>query len=133
MSDREEICELMSRYCWHVDHSEWDAWLNLFTLDASWGVKGAPPFVGREAMGKLAEHLAQLMMQSPGRHVIACEIVDIRGDQARLRCYLLLFACGSARTRTIGEYDISLTKVDQRWTIHTLEFVRLNDEAVASA
>ena len=36
MTDREQICELMSRYCWHVDHMEWDQWLDLFTLDASW-------------------------------------------------------------------------------------------------
>ena len=130
MTDREEICELISRYCWHVDHLEWPEWLDLFTQDASWRAGDFGPFVGREAMTKLTRSLENLVLASRSRHFAACEIVDLEGDSARMRSYILVAAAASQLVTTVGEYDILAAKDAGRWRIKTLEFTRI--EAPAS-
>jgi hypothetical protein len=125
MSDREEICEVMSRYCWHVDHLEWSDWLALFTEDASWRAGDFGPFVGREAMTKLTSSLEKLVRNAKGRHFVGCEIVDVEGDAARLRAYIIVPQAASKLVNTLGEYDIRLAKQAGRWRIRTLEFTRI--------
>jgi hypothetical protein len=133
MSDREEICEVMSRYCWHVDHLEWDAWLDLFTADASWRAGEFGPFVGREAMTKLTRSLEKLVRAHKARHFVACEIVDVKGEAARLRSYILVAQAASRLVSTLGEYEIALAKDAGRWRIRTLEFTRIEAPASETA
>jgi len=132
MSDREEICEVMSRYCWHVDHLEWDAWLDLFTMDASWRAGDFGPFVGREAMVELTGALEKLVRRAKARHFIACEIVDVAGDTARMRAYILVAQAASKLVTTLGEYEITLARADGRWRIRTLAFTRIEEPAATA-
>lgn len=129
MTDREEICELMSRYCWHVDHLEWDAWLDLFTLDASWGAGDFGPFVGREAMTKLTRSLEKLVRRAKARHFVACEVVDVAGETGRMRCYILVSQAATKQVGTLGEYQITVARQAGRWKISTLEFTRIEAPA----
>jgi hypothetical protein len=132
MSDREEICEVMSRYCWHVDHLEWDAWLDLFTMDASWQAGDFGPFVGREAMIELTGALEKLVRRAKARHFIACEIVDVAGETARMRAYILVAQAASKLVTTLGEYEITLARADGRWRIRTLAFTRIEEPAATA-
>ena len=43
LSDRDEIVNLMERYCWTVDHGDYDAWLDCFTEDGTFDVRGQRP------------------------------------------------------------------------------------------
>jgi len=133
MSDREEICEVMSRYCWHVDHLEWAEWLDLFTLDASWRAGDFGPFVGREAMTKLTRSLEALVKRAKGRHLVACEIVDVAGETARMRTYLVVAQAATKQVSTLGEYEITLARQAGRWKLQTLEFNRIEAPAAELA
>jgi 3-phenylpropionate/cinnamic acid dioxygenase small subunit len=132
MTDREEICEVMSRYCWHVDHSEWGEWLELFTEDASWRGGDFGPFAGRAAMTKLTKSLEKLVRAHKARHVVACEIVDLAGERARLRCYVQVIQAATHLVRTLGEYQIDLARDAGRWRIGKLEFTPVEEPAVAA-
>jgi 3-phenylpropionate/cinnamic acid dioxygenase small subunit len=133
MTDREEICQIMSRYCWHVDHLEWNEWLDLFTQDASWRAGEFGPFEGREAMTKLTRSLEKLVLARKARHFVACEIVDIDGEAARLRTYIMVVAAATQKMTTLGEYEISVAKRDGRWRIRKLEFTRIEAPATDAA
>lgn len=133
MTDREEICELMSRYCWHVDHMEWDQWLDLFTRDASWAAGDFGPFVGREAMVKLTRSLDKLTRRELKRHYAANEVIEVTGDTGRMRAYIMVVGAETQLVGTVGDYQITLAKVDGRWRIRTLEFTRISPMRAAPA
>jgi hypothetical protein len=133
MSDRDEICEAMSRYCWYVDHLEWAEWLDLFTTDASWRAGDFGPFVGREAMTKLTQSLEKLVKRAKARHFVACEIVDVAGETARMRTYLMVAQAATKQVSTLGEYEITLARQAGRWKLQTLAFNRIEAPAAELA
>jgi len=122
MTDHEAIRDVMTRYCWHVDHAEWDSWLALFTLDASWGARGERAFEGRDAMMKLTNGLAKKYdPATSARHFTANLLIDLAGDRARLRTYLMTIQPSKEIVR-LGEYDIDLVRRDGKWLMRRLEF-----------
>ena len=133
MTDREEICELMSRYCWHVDHLQWDQWLDLFTMDAIWGAGDFGPFKGREAMIKLTRSLEKLVKQGVSRHYIANEVIELDGDKGTLRAYIMVVSAETQLVKTLGEYEITVARAGGRWLIRTLDFFRISPARAAEA
>src|ERR1700738_2876490 len=88
--DQQEIRQLLARYCHAIDGHDDEGWAGLFTEDGSFDI-GGEPLVGHEALRKCAAAVP------PGlRHVVANEVIEVEGDVAHARCYLLLFS-GSPR------------------------------------
>jgi uncharacterized protein (TIGR02246 family) len=131
-SDRDAIRELMFRYAWHLDHAEWDAWLALFAPDGTWGSEGARPFVGREALAKLAAGLAKRREGAPPtRHFIATGRLQPSEAGARLQTYVMVVAPAAATIKTTGEYDVAFVRDGADWRIHSLIFTPAAEPAPA--
>ena len=117
------IAEVMSRYCWHVDRGEWPEWLALFTDHAVWGMRGARPFEGREALTKLAAGLAkQATAGPPTRHFTSNLLVEANDDTASLRTYAMVIEVISGATIMVGDYELELVAQADGWRIARMIF-----------
>lgn len=66
--------------------------------------------VGREALRKFAASVP------PGlRHVVVNEVVELDGDQAHSRAYLLLFAGTPPALAMTGTYEDTLRRTPDGW------------------
>jgi len=128
-----EIRAVMGRYCWHVDHDEWDEWLALFADDVSWGARGARPFEGRTSMEKVARGLAKRRVgAAPTRHVLTVAIIEVDGDQATASGYVVVVNLVTKEIATVGDVSIALAKLANRWRICRYEFDPVIDTTPAS-
>ena len=115
MQDKDEIRELLARYCFHLDVDEFDAMAALFTPDGIWDTAFA---TGRGRDGIAAQARAIATGPRPRRvHLTTNIVIELNGDSASVRSNWLLFqntpagpAIGSG-----GAYDDQLVKVDGRW------------------
>jgi len=123
----------MAKYCWHVDHCEWDAWLALFADDVCWGAKGGRPFEGRESMEKVARGLAKRRVDAaPTRHLLTADLIQVAGDHATAKGYVVVVNVASKEIATVGDLDVAFTKLADRWRIQRYEFDPIIDAATAS-
>jgi hypothetical protein len=117
VDDLEEIHKLYRRYCWTLDEKQHEEWLDLFAEDG--GVEGPNfgKYVGREQLRQfIAKYRAETAMFQV-RHVISNIDVEIQGDSAVGRCYLLHYRThrGRIELSAIGGYHDRLRKVGGKW------------------
>jgi 3-phenylpropionate/cinnamic acid dioxygenase small subunit len=107
--DRDEIRQLLARYNHLIDSHDEEGWPALFTDDAVFD-PGGDPLVGEEALRKFAASVP------PGlRHVVVNEVIDIEGDEAHARAYLLLFAGTPRALAMMGTYEDTLRRTEGGW------------------
>lgn len=72
---RLDIQEVLSRYCYYLDHGQGDAWADLFTLDGIYESNTGRLFQGRN---ELREFPQQILENGNGllRHVITSMLID---------------------------------------------------------
>ena len=132
--DREAVRDLMARYAWHLDHGAWDEWRALFAPDGRWGSEGDRPFVGQDALGKLAENLTKRREGAPpSRHFIVGGWLSAVAGGARLRTYVAVMLPASGEIKTVGEYDVTFVRAASGWRIRELLFVPVGAAAPAAA
>jgi hypothetical protein len=114
-SDRAEIENLLERYCWTVDHWQWNEWARCFTEDGVFQVR-AQRLVGRGAIlayvqgtvgdYRLLRHLPHhpaVEIQGPAE-AVARSYFELRGTTARGR-----------DVEALGSYEDELVKTDDGW------------------
>ncbi len=117
------IAEVMSRYCWHVDRGEWSEWLALFADHAVWGMRGARPFEGREALTKLAAGLAkQAAASPPTRHFTSNLLVEANEGTGSLQTYAMVVDATSGAITMVGDYEMELAVQAGGWRITRMIF-----------
>lgn len=109
IQDREEIRALLARYNHAIDAHRSEEWVGLFTDDGVF-----------DSGGRVLQGAAQLRAFAdsvpPGlRHVVANELVDVRGDEATVSAYLFILAGTPRSVVTVGVYDDEVRRVDGRW------------------
>lgn len=113
--DRQEIAELVARYCWAIDQRRWDGFLELFTDDCrlDFGdVMGV--FEGRAGLERFTTVMTGLALFM--RHYTTNLIVQGDGAEAQARSYVLALT-GPTRNQATGRYEDRLVKVNGRWRI----------------
>lgn len=115
-SDRAEIENLLERYCWTVDRGHWDEWLQCFTEDGGFEVRGQR-IQGHAHLRAFADkEVAQAFLWV--RHLLHQPTIEILGPtEARARCYLELRGA-TARGHDIealGFYDDTIVKTNEGW------------------
>ena len=109
-----EINHLTNRYNQAADSGNGEAFAETFTEDGVLEMPGSDPIVGRNALVVSGDSFPQLI--EGVRHWTNNQVVEIDGDSATARCYLLLMNAGSPPTfMTSGIYSDELTKTDQGW------------------
>lgn len=115
MSDKEEIRELLARYCFALDADEFDAMAALFTPDGVWETAFG---TGTGRAGIVAQARSIAKGDRPRRvHLTTNIVIELDGDTATARSNWVLFqntpdgpAIGSG-----GAYFDRLVKVDGKW------------------
>ena len=107
--DRDEIRQLLRRYNHLIDSHDEEGWPALFTEDGVFDTSGEV-LVGTEALQKFVASVP------PGlRHVVVNEVIDIDGDEAHVRAYLLLFAGTPRALAMMGTYEDVVRRTDSGW------------------
>ena len=127
--DRAEIEELMARYLFAIDYSDWDAYVATFAedgeLEFAAGVSKGREAI-RAAVTRFAGGIGRVYHTEDGqpailRHVILQSSIRVEGDRAWGRSLWLEMANhGPGDTMKMGTYGIyedEFTKVDGRWLI----------------
>jgi uncharacterized protein (TIGR02246 family) len=117
MSEKDEIRELLARYCFHLDAEDFPAMAALFTPDGVWETAFGTG-TGREGIVAQARSIAAGGGNRPRRvHLTTNIVIDLDRDGATVRSNWLLFQ-NSAAGPVIGSggaYYDRVVKMDGRW------------------
>jgi len=113
--DKDEIRELIARYCLAFDRGDVPAWVACYREDGEL-VGAGQPLQGREALGQF------LAGQPPNDfHRLTCNfVVDVDGDRARCRSSVVILSGGAIFSS--GRVDDELERVEGRWQIARRNF-----------
>jgi uncharacterized protein (TIGR02246 family) len=118
LAEKDEIRELMSAYCFHVDNGEFDQFAALFTED---GVFEAGPFgklEGREAIRDfITAHVPRAGEGAARKHCTLNHIIRIEGSEARASSYIVMLreGDGGIMASFAGRYDDVIVKQRGEW------------------
>lgn len=131
ISDRIEIQELLVRYSIAIDSKRFDDLLPLFTEDAEcdYGSLGSPRGPAAIA-GLISSTLAGL---DATQHLVGNSIVEIDGDSAAVRTYLIsqhirASAPGAKHYFIGGEYVDTVVRTPDGWRFRTRRLDRMWSE-----
>jgi 3-phenylpropionate/cinnamic acid dioxygenase small subunit len=111
-----DINALLARYCWLVDHGEWEEWERCFAEDGAFVVRGEP-YVGRKAISDyVKDELSRFRMI---RHLSHLPWVELDDDErsAACRSYFELRAVTHRGRETValGSYVDRVTLGPEGW------------------
>jgi hypothetical protein len=116
-----ELHELLSRWCWSIDHLDLEEWEQLFTIDARYTIPGMDPLEGREAILSVPQRMRD---KSDGnwRHHFTNVIVDraASGREMKLRAFLTIRDCLDATPVASADCVIVARRTDH-WRIACFE------------
>ncbi len=125
ISDRLEIQDVLTRYCYAVDDRDWNAYRQLFTHDAviddtvTGGVKSGV----EEHIAYMKRALSKVLIS---QHAISTILIELNGDEAKVRVH-----CSCPMVLDTGEnnqhvmfqglwYRDSLVRTERGWKIRSL-------------
>jgi hypothetical protein len=125
ISDRIEIEDVLTRYCYAVDDREWDVYRGLFTHDAVIDdrVTGGIQSGVEEHIQYLSRALSKVVLS---QHAISTVRVDLRVSSANLRAHCscpMVVDLGEAKTHVFFQglwYRNSLVRTHEGWKISHL-------------
>lgn len=118
IEDKLAIRELIARYSFAIDSGDIKAWVDCFTED---GAFESPfgTFKGSTALHQyISERTAERRSkQIQLRHLLTNIIIDIQGNRAKAKCYLLLLLVmpEGVQLLTTGVYNDELRKMGGAW------------------
>jgi len=113
VEDQLAIRELTARYNYAIDEGRVDDWVATFTPDGTFESTLLGKHTGVEALRKFAEGYSGAFT---GRHCTTDFVVDLDGDEAKQRCYLILV--NNAGTPVVGVtavYEDVLRRTGDGW------------------
>jgi hypothetical protein len=125
LSDRLEIQDLLTRYCYAVDDRDWNTYRTIFTSDAviddtiTGGVKGGV----EDHIIYMKKALSKIVMS---QHAISTVLLDIEGDEASARAHCscpMVVDLGSGKTQVFFQglwYRDRLIRTHDGWRIKEL-------------
>jgi len=125
MTDYEEIQDLIARYSHAVDTWDPEAYAALYTEDGSLTEEGST-VKGRAKLHSLIEQGGEAAARASegARHIQMTSTIDIKGDRATARTYLVTIALSEQgwRIRGGGTYvDEIVRDADGRWRFESRE------------
>lgn len=117
-ADYLELVQLKNEYCYRIDERDYDAWVELFTDDGVFGIKGVETFEGREEVRRFATEVFDEEYAYTA-HVVANPVLSVNGDEASGKWYLFLpFTGGDGSVGWMqSRYDDAYRRVDGEWKV----------------
>jgi ketosteroid isomerase-like protein len=125
ISDRTEIEDVLTRYCYAVDDRDWDAYRRLFTADAviddtvTGGIKSGV----EEHVTYLKRALSKVEMS---QHAISTVLIELDGNEAKVRshcsCPIVMATTEDAQHVMLQGlwYRHTFIRTDAGWKIRSL-------------
>ena len=113
--DREQIRDLVHRYCWAVDRGTLEEVMALFHMECHLELSPGKRYAGREATYKWYNIYMQNRMEVL-RHLIHNQMISVNGDTATSKSYF--DAVGDLKGESItvaGFYEDTLLRVNGEW------------------
>src|SRR5262249_1576522 len=116
LEDKDAIRELLALYCFHFDGGRFDDWLELFTEDGVFDVKGVGRYAGRDQLRAFLKNLP-LTDGKPGmKRWVMNGVGEGDGASASAQSYVLVARGGGRLDLGVaGRYQDRLRRVDRRW------------------
>ena len=125
--DRAEIEDLMARYLFAIDYSDWDAYVGTFAPDGELefanGITRGREAI-RETVTNFSKRIGEFYHTADGqpaklRHVILQSSIRVEGDKAWARSLWLEMANNgpgdSPKIGTYGLYEDEMARIDGKW------------------
>ncbi|WP_338727182.1 nuclear transport factor 2 family protein [Haladaptatus sp. DJG-WS-42] len=124
IEDHLEISQLKHEYCHLIDDNEYDAWVSLFTEDGSFGRAGEDRAEGEKGLQYFATEIFDEMYDHTA-HLLMNPVIDVAGDEATGRWYVLLMYTDSEGTQQWmqGRYEDEFERVDGEWKLSAVTVV----------
>jgi hypothetical protein len=117
MSDRDEILNLMARYCHTYDDGELETWVELFRY-------GSYTFMGKTFTGvhEIGDWIIPTSVRRGTRHVVFNQLVEVDGERATARSDFITVPRDPTGVLKVdspeavwGRYDDTFTRREGRW------------------
>jgi 3-phenylpropionate/cinnamic acid dioxygenase small subunit len=113
LGDQLAIRELAARYNHAIDDGRAEDWVATFVPDGTFESTALGTHTGTDALRSFA---ASYIAAFTGRHCTSDYVVDVDGDDARSRCYLILVNNAEAPiVSTTAVYDDVLRRTSDGW------------------
>jgi hypothetical protein len=113
VEDELAIRALTARYNFAIDEGRAEEWADTFVPDGVFESTLLGVTRGRDELVAFARNFAT---QMKARHLTTDAIVEVDGDRAHQRCYLLFVDIGgTARLSTTGVYEDDLRRTPDGW------------------
>ena len=138
MTDRDEICELHSRYVHFIDSHQSEAFADLFATDGSFELGDVRRIEGRAALTQFIDELRESSGGRKQRHFVVNEMIEIDGGVATARSYVTAWSLidgESPALTALARYDDEFKRENGRWRFarRRVEFDWLASRETSSA
>ncbi|GAB3022574.1 nuclear transport factor 2 family protein [Natronobiforma cellulositropha] len=116
-TDARAIERLKHEYCFTIDSGAYDAWVSLFTDDGRFVRGDVDVYEGTDELAAFATEVFDAAFERSA-HLVTNPVVEVDGDEATGRWYLLLLAqTEDGVSFTQARYDDTFRRVDGEWRI----------------
>ncbi len=115
LSDREDIRELLHRYCFALDRGTVDEVMKLFADECDLEIRPGELHSGRDAVYRWYEVLTRKRMDVL-RHQVHNQVIELRGTKATSQSYWdVVGDLNGEPMISAGFYEDSLSKTEGKW------------------
>jgi 3-phenylpropionate/cinnamic acid dioxygenase small subunit len=118
LDDRAAIADLFARYMWALDGGDVEALVACFTEDGALQSPAVGEHRGHAAIRGFATRFAAYRRSGAQlRHVISNLLMEVDGNRAEARCYLVVFEIRNGASRLLGpgRYECILRRSEVGW------------------
>jgi hypothetical protein len=124
--DRSEILQLLHRYSHAFDSGDAEGYADTFVPGGGYTADGVLKFYGRDT---LIQHVRDV---EPGeRHCVLNPVIDVDGDTARVKAYLLLFR--GVDLNVVGLYEDQVVRTADGWRFQDRQYTTIGLSAAYQA
>ena len=117
LADKEELRDLVTRYCLYIDSGRYDDWVDCFTDDGVFDSPILGRWAGKAKLKEFTEKYRDWTGAAQPRHCVMNVLVQVEGNHATGECYLLMTHASENKTELVvsGRYEDRMEKVNGKW------------------
>ena len=117
LEEKEELRDLVTRYCLYIDSGRYDDWVATFTEDGVFDSPILGRWQGKAALKQFTDKYRTWTGNNQPRHCVMNVLVNVEGNHATGECYLLMTHASEGKTELVvsGRYEDRMEKVNGKW------------------
>lgn len=117
LEEKEELRDLVTRYCLYIDSGRYDDWVGTFTEDGVFDSPILGRWQGKEKLKQFTEKYRSWTGAFQPRHCVMNVLLQVEGNHATGECYLLATHADAKKVEVVvsGRYEDTMEKVNGKW------------------